>query len=342
MNILLISPMGFAVKPVVKYAGIEKLVYQFAEELVKSHKVTVVGRIDSVYPDGVNTFSSPVKGDVFMESELKAYQTYQYTYRSFEVIHDFSHSHFCCRYNKNLPAVNPFWHAPALARYPKAPYNIVALSQWAAREFKRIYNQGARYQETIIIDSNLYADARHRGDRFLTIGRMSPEKGNLAAAMLCKELGVPLDVVGARGAEHENNPLTDYEKGIRMLCDGDKIKFHGEVDDDEKIKLMQRCRGLIYMMPQGYEEVTSHKLQEAMLCGAPVITSVAGATPEIVSNGVDGFLCNGEDEYKQAIINIDKLDPSKTRDTIAKRYSASNVIGDYVKLYEQVAGGLRW
>ncbi len=271
------------------------------------------------------------------------FMSYQYRIREFDVIHDFSHQHLASRFMPNLPSVNPFWHAPSLAQYPKAPYNIIALSQWAVREFQRVYHQNARYMQTIMIDGAVYKPQGTRGDRLLAIGRMSQEKGNLSAVVLCKDLGLPLDVCGGRGiGENKEAPLTDYETAIQSLCDGKQIIFHGEVSEEKKLELMQSCRALLYVSPPNYEEVTSHKVQECMLCGAPVIVAMGGANAEIVQHGVDGFLCHTEGEYKEALKNIDKLTPETTMESNRQKYSIEFVVGEYEKLYEQVKGGLRW
>src|SRR3990167_8553375 len=206
MKVLLISPLGFAVNSETKYSGIEVLVYNFASELVKNHTVGVMGHADSVFPDGVTIYpTKPLPSEKFLLDELRQYRLYQSIVREYDVVHDFSHQHFISRHMANIPSLNLFWHAPALAQYPKAPYNIIALSQWAKREFERVYRQKARYQRSIALNTNIYKPSlRHRGDRFLTIGRMSPEKGNLEAILLCKKVGFPIDVVGGRGVERDN------------------------------------------------------------------------------------------------------------------------------------------
>ncbi len=333
MNILLVSPMVIPVNPETRYAGIESLVYHYAKELVKEHEVSVIGRKDSVYPEGVKVYGVNPRGDLFLDGELLAYQSYQYLLRTFDVIHDFSHQHFACRYNYKLPALNIFWHAPSLAKYPKAPYNIIGLSKWACREFKRVYKQEARYMQSILIDPEVYHPEGERGDRFLTLGIMNPEKGNLPTALLCKELGLPLDIAGKGDGG-------DYEKAVRAVCDGELIKYHGEVTDEEKIKLMQTCKALMFIMPQGYEEVTSHKLQEAMFCGAPVIVSNTGVMAELVFHGVDGFRCNTEAEFKIALKEVDNLKPDFK--DVVDTYSAKNVIKNHIELYEKVKEGLHW
>ena len=338
MKILLVSPLAYPITEVGNYAGIERLVWEYAKELIKSHDVTVMAHADSVFPDKVQLLTHKPMGDP-IAAELKHYQMYQYLLRTFDVIHDFSHLHLIARFNSNLPTLNIFWHAPSLARYPKAPYNIIALSQWAAREFERVYRQKARYQQSIAIDIEIYHPQGERGNRFLTIGRMSPLKGNLRAILLCQQAGVPIDVCGGRGMEKAPE-LDDYEKAIQGLCDGDKAKFHGEISEGQKVKLMQSCRALIYAAD--YPEVTSHKIQEVLLCGAPVIAPALGGIPEIITHGVDGFLCRTDDEFLAAIRNIDQLNPQVTHEAIVGKYSVKEVCAQYTELYKQVNEGLRW
>jgi len=242
----------------------------------------------------------------------------------------------------NLPSLNLFWHAPALAQYPKAPYNIIGLSKWACREFKRVYHQEAKYQYSVCIDTDLYKplEKAKRSDRFLSVGRMGEEKGNLNSAILCKELGLPLDILTAR-AGLPNEPYSPYEKQVMQLADGKDIKIWWEKDytEDSKIKMMQTCKALLYVTD--HPEVTNHKVQEAMLCGAPIIAPKIGALPEIVTHGEDGLLCADENEYLEALKTVDKLPPLPNPD-IKERFGIEKVVADYLPIYEQVALGMRW
>lgn len=341
MRVLLISPLGLAVTSSMRYGGIERLVWEFARELDKQgHDVTVQCVKGSVFPPKVKLLEC--NGGGIYDQELNAWRIHSNLYRQFDIIHDFSHQHFATRNAPQyLRSVSAFWHSPALAKYIKAPYNIVAPSVWAAKEYKRVYHQEARYQEIIIIDPEKYHTGGKRGDRFLTIGRMAEEKGNLNAAKICKELGLSLDICGGRGLEKtDQDPLTEYEQAVMNLCDGKQIVFRGEVTDEEKIELMQACRALLYITD--HMEPTSHKIQECIACGAPVIAPQLGALSEVVIHNVNGYLCNDWQEYKDAIANLDKLKPTACYDSFLKKYNPTAVTSDYIKLYERVAGGLRW
>jgi len=330
-----VSPLGFPINPETKYAGIEKLVLYYANELNRlGHDVTVMSHADSVFPEGIKTL--PYKPDGSPLDEAIHFQIYQSHLRTFDVIHDFSHLHLIARFMASMPTLNIFWHPPALAQYAKAPYNIIALSKWAQREFERIYHQKSRYQYSIPIDTKIYKRSnRHRNNRFYALGRMGVEKGNLEAALLCIKAGVPLDIQASQETQ-----FPDYTKQVLSLCDGKQLKYLGDLSELEKIKIMQTNKALIYATT--HPEVTSHKLQECLLTGMPAIISDIGAAHEILTDKVNGFLCRREDEFIEAIKHIDDLNPDKVYEEVKHRFCIETVIGDYIKLYEEVANGARW
>lgn len=343
MKILIFSPLELPFVVGARYTGIERLAFQFAEELGHlGHDVSLLAHKDTPVVPPVKLLPSQgyVSNDRTIHAEVGAFQEYSYLFREFGTIHDFGHLHLIARLLP-LPVLSMLNNAPEHHQYPKAPYNIISWSKWGVGEFKKYYHQKARYQETIAIDPKVYKPAGKRGDRFLTIGRMSPEKGNLNAILLAEKMGFPLDVVGGRGSEVvKDAPLWEYEELIISKCDGRQIRFLGEVSDGEKIELMQTCRCLLYIT--NHTELTSHKVQEAMFCGSPVIVPNFGGLPEIVTDGVDGYLCSTKSEYTEAVKTVDNLVPPRTHEAVVKKYHIETVVGDYVKLYQQVADGLRW
>lgn len=340
MNILLISPLAVPITPQATYAGIERLVWVYSKEfLALSHNVTVICHPDSVFPADAHCLRATHTSDM-AQAEIAAYQLYQGQIRGFDAIIDFSHLHLASRLMANLPSANIFWHAPSTGKYPKAPYNIIAPSQWAAREFRRVYGQDSRVMRVIAIDPNEYCYSGAKSDRFLAVGRNDPEKGNINAIRLCHFLDVKLDIIAARGLHHGDEPLTPYEKEVMEACDGDQIRFLGDVATAPKIELMQAARGLIYITD--HEEVTNHKAQECMMCGAPAIMNAIGAAQEIVIHGETGYLGRRDKDWLEAIENIDKIDRRRCSDLITQQWNKADVVRAWIPLLEEVAGGARW
>lgn len=347
MKILVMSPIELPWTVGQRYSGLERLAVQFAEEWAKlGHEVSIIAHKDtSVMPpvkllpcDGYEVIKRPD------HAEIHAFNAYQSEVYKNDVVWDISHLHMIARYMINKSTANVFSANPqyeALDHHPKAPYNLISWSKWGVGQIRRWYHQDSRYQETIMVDPEVYKPGCPRTDRLLTIGRMSEAKGNLNAVQFCKDKSLPLDVAGGRGSEKAaGDTLTYYEKEVMSLCDGKQIIYHGEVAEEEKISLMQSCRALLYMT--NHVEITSHKIQEALFCGAPAIIPSTGGFPEIVTQGVDGFLCSNMNDYEQAIKNLGGLNVSATRMTLTQKYSPRIVAENYLKLFEQVSNGLRW
>ena len=345
MRILCFSPIELPLTVGSRYTGLEKLAVQHAEQWAKlGHEVAIIAHKDTdtsvkLLPcDGYETIKRP------MHAEQKAFMNYQGIMRDYDVIWDISHLHLTARWMPNMPVVSVFSANPeyeARARNEKAPYNLISWSKWGVGQIRKYYKRNSRYQETIMVDPEVYKPVGKRNDRFLTIGRMSAEKGNLNAVMLCKQMGLNLDVAGGRGSEvASGTELTEYEKLVKNYCDGKQIVFYGEIDEEQKVELMQHDKGLLYIT--NHVEITSHKVQECMLCGMPVIAPRLGGMNEIVTNGVDGYLCYGSEEYAMAINQFDKLTPEKTREQLVDKYSPDKVAQGYIELFQKVADGLRW
>lgn len=348
MKILCFSPIELPYTVGARYTGLERLAVQFAEEWAKlGHEVSLIAHKDTAVAPMVRLL--PCEGYEAIKrpdhAEIHAFYNYQSEVYKHDVVWDIGHLHLLARHMPNKPILSVFSANPqyeAANRNEKAPYGLISWSRWGVGQIKKFYGRDSRYQETIMVDPEVYKPSnKPRGERFLTIGRMSEEKGNINAVMLCKELKFPLDVAGGRGSEVvSGTALTDYEKEVMSHCDGKQIVYHGEVSEEEKVILMQTCKALLYIT--NHIEITSHKIQECMLCGAPVIVPYHGGLPEIVTHGTHGFLCRTGQDFRVAISKIQELHFENTRVQVAHKYAPQIVARDYVKLFEQVAGGLRW
>ena len=80
---------------------------------------------------------------------------------------------------------------------------------------------------------------------------------------------------------------------------------------------------------------------EAMACGTPVIAFRSGSVPEVVDDGVTGFVVDGEADAIQAIGHLGELDRQQVRRRFEERFTASRMAREYVRLYEQLAAAKR-
>jgi glycosyltransferase involved in cell wall biosynthesis len=338
MRVLFISttvvPVGHP-----KYGGVEKLVWEFAEQMAEwGHKCAVAAPQGSKVPDGVELIETVRLPDQQDRDDLAYYNVCD-RLGDFDVVHDFSHQHQASLVHGNLPVINMIWD-PVTARYPRPKYNVFCLSRWQAERFANTYGQAVKYDaESLPVNTERYAFCPDKGDRFLFLGKLTPEKGALEAISMCRELGAPLDVCGGRLPTDPG----DYELEVIRACDDDQIVYHGNVTDEVKIELLQHARALIYPLQEGFLEAHWHGGLEALSCGTPVVCYERGAHREVLEDGKVGFVVNSRREFVDAMKNIDKIRPEECRRFAVEHYGREHVVKKYLEeLYVPVAGGMRW
>jgi len=339
MRILLIGTTVLP-SPPKGYGGIEMLIWDFANHLSRrGHEVTLVAVKGSKPPEGVQLIET---GDpkTHQDREDLAFECYAHRLAEFDVIHDFSHQHIASR-RLDLPSVNMIWD-PVIYKYPKAPYNLVGLSEWQAARVRAVYGQGCQWQHLLVDPSKYtfcekkYTFCEKKEDFFVFVARFTPGKGALEAISIAKRAGIKLYVIGG------NIPTdpTDYEKQVRESCDGKHAIFLGNIGHKEKIELMSRAKAFIYPLKQ--VEATSQVIAESLMCGTPVIVFNHSSMPELIDHGVSGFLVRDEQGFIDAIERVEDISPYSCRASALKRFSPEVVIPWYEKLYEKVKNGMRW
>jgi glycosyltransferase involved in cell wall biosynthesis len=168
------------------------------------------------------------------------------------------------------------------------------------------------------------------GGYFLFLGRMVPDKGARKAALIARQAGVPLRIAAKmrEPLEHEY-----YETQVRPVLGGD-VEYIGEVGGSEKYELLAGAAGLLN--PIRWPEPFGLVMIEAMACGTPVLTFPEGAAPEIVDDGVTGFLCGDRDGMVDAVGRIDQIDRRKCRAAVEQRFSTRRMVADHLELFESL------
>ncbi|MEO1064162.1 MAG: glycosyltransferase family 4 protein [Actinomycetota bacterium] len=173
------------------------------------------------------------------------------------------------------------------------------------------------------------ADAR-RGDYLLFLGRMHPDKGTHLAIEVARRSGRPLRIA-AKLRERQEHAY--YDDVVRPLLDED-VQYVGEADRCAKRELLAGAAALVN--PIRWPEPFGLVMAEALASGTPVITTPMGAAPEIVDDGVTGFLCDDVDEMVAAVAAVDGLDRRACRRAAEQRFSIERMTRDHVRLYRRI------
>ena len=168
-------------------------------------------------------------------------------------------------------------------------------------------------------------------DFVLFLGRMSPVKGPHRAIAAAREAGVPLRLAGPVQPGQEEFFATEVEPHI----DDDAVRYVGEVGADDKQDVYRAARALL--MPIRWAEPFGLVMIEAMACGTPVIAYPEGSVPEIVVEGVSGFLVNDEHEMAEAIGRLDELDRNSVRAAAQERFAVGRCVEGHERVYDRAA-----
>jgi len=169
-----------------------------------------------------------------------------------------------------------------------------------------------------------------KGDYFLFLGRMSPDKGAHRATEICYKAGVPL-LMAAKMREPWEHEY--FDTNVRPYLN-DRIRYLGEVGHEEKLELLANAKGLIF--PIRWNEPFGMVMIEAMACGTPVLAFPEGAAPEVVEDGKTGFLCADEAEMIDAIGRIDQIDRADCRAAVKGYFSAGRMVDEHIELFTEI------
>jgi glycosyltransferase involved in cell wall biosynthesis len=210
---------------------------------------------------------------------------------------------------------------------------FTACSEWLAASAGGIGRWECVYNG---IDAGRYRLAREGGQEDLVfLGRLDRIKGVHTAIQVARGAGHRLLLAGTVAESGENRQY--FEREIRPAIDGDRVRYVGPVDDGEKQALLGGARALLF--PIEWEEPFGLVMIEAMACGTPVVGLRRGAVPEVVTDGIDGFVCESPEEMITAVKRLDGIDREACRRTVERRFSAEVVVAQYERVYRRALAG---
>jgi glycosyltransferase involved in cell wall biosynthesis len=159
------------------------------------------------------------------------------------------------------------------------------------------------------------------------LGRIAPEKGPDVAIRVAHAAKLPLRIA-AKLPRAENRY---FNATIKPLLDQDNVEFVGEVNDRQKQAFLGNAAALLF--PIDWPEPFGLVMIEAMATGTPVIAWSRGSVPEVVEDGVTGFIVQSEEEAVAAIGQIRNLDRRHIRERFDERFTARRMAEEYVASY---------
>ncbi len=177
------------------------------------------------------------------------------------------------------------------------------------------------------VDTAQFPVGAGNGGYALFLGRMNPDKGVHTAARIARAAGVPLRIAAKM---REPAELDYFNERVKPLLGG-SIEYLGEVGGRDKLNLLAGAACLLN--PIAWPEPFGMVMIEALACGTPVVATPCGAAPEIVDDGITGFVCSDEHALLTALRKVTELDRAACRRAVKDRFSAARMAEDHIDLY---------
>ena len=339
LRVAVLAPPWFAVPPR-RYGGTEAVVSLLVAGLVRRrHEVTLFASGDSrTEASLVSTFAESRSDDLGLtQPELLHALTCVHDAHAFDVVSDHTGALGLALSNlTSTPFVNTVHgtlagEAGALYRRvcevtPGAA--LVSLTE-SHRSSARDLPWTATIPNAIALDDHPCRASRG-GEYLFWLGRMSADKGPVTAIEVARASGMPMLLAGkVRGAAEQ----AYFEEEVEPLLGGG-IEYVGEIDLEERVRLLHGARALVN--PLAWDEPFGLVMVEAMACGVPVIATPRGSVPEIVVDGVTGWIAASVEEMAAAVERCTEIDPRECRAVAERHYSPERMVGDYVDAFHRV------
>ena len=337
MRIAQVSPLFESVPPRT-YGGTERIVSYLTEELVaQGHEVTLFASGDSVTAAQLiaarkralrldNVFDPLAHHYVMLEEVFERASR-------FDIIHfhtDYLHFPLARRHpvphlttlhgRLDIPDLMPLYK-----KFSQMP--VVSISNAQRKPLPRANWQGTVYHGLPV---DLY-DCREKAGEYLAfVGRISPEKRLDRAIEIAARFGMRLLIAAKTDAADR-----DYmEQVIRPMLGNSSAEFIGEIGESEKKQFLANAYALLF--PIDWPEPFGLVIIEAMACGTPIIAYRCGSVPELIQEGVTGYIVDDIDGALQALAGVPAFDRRRCRRVFEERFTASRMAEDYLNVYRRV------
>lgn len=336
MRIAQIAPVAVRVPPR-NYGGIERVVALLVDSLVdRGHDVTLFASGDSQTKATVASVmdAAPGLNDPHLFDHELVHETFAFLRAGeFDVVHD--HSWFGTSLgslvSSSVPVVKTLhlpWDEDSRRFHTLVGDRIqrVAVSEHQRRSGPPL--PCAVIHHGIDLDRHPFRD--QKDDYLLFLGRIVREKGPELAVQVAKRANRHLKMLIKCEEPHEHE---HWERAVVPVLTGDEEVIEG-VGETAKVQYLSRAAGVLF--PVRWAEPFGLVMIEAMACGTPVISLSAGAAPEVIVDGVTGFLVSSVDEMVEAVDRLRRISPAACRERVMGAFTKERMAGSYETLFRSV------
>lgn len=336
MRIAQVAPLYESVPPHL-YGGTERVVSWLTEELVAAgHDVTLFASADSLTsarlragcPRSLRTSDcvDPLPHHVVMLEEVVRRR------HEFDIVHfhvDYLHfassrRHDLCHVTTLHGRLDILDLVPLYEEFPEMP--VISISRAQRQPLPWLRWVGNVYHG---LPPDLLTFHPSAGKYLAFIGRISPEKRPDRAIEIAKRVGIPLKIA----AKVDRADRDYFESRIKPMLKHPLVEFIGEIGDREKGDFLGNA--LACLVPIDWPEPFGITMIEAMACGTPVIAWRHGSVPEVIADGLAGYIIESMDEAAAAVERVGQVSRRACRDEFESRFTASRMAADYVRIYER-------
>jgi glycosyltransferase involved in cell wall biosynthesis len=344
VKIAQVAPVFERVPPIA-YGGTERVVSYLTEELVRQgHEVTLFASGDSVTEAHLVATVECSLRMASLQQDWLVYQTMLLDQvgamaEEFDVIHfhtDYLHfplakrlpvPHVTTLHGRlDLPELGPLYR-----HFCDVP--LISISNSQRSPLPWVSWQGTVYHG---LPLDLYSLSPKADDYFVFVGRISPEKRVDRAIKVAKHAGRRLYIA----AKVDKVDEAYFDECIKPLLEHPLIEYLGELGEEEKHSLLQGAAALLFLID--WPEPFGLVVIEAFACGTPVLAYRNGSVPEIVDDGITGFIVSNQDEAFAAVDRFGELDRARCRRVFEQRFAAKRMADDYLAIYRRLQHEPSW
>jgi glycosyltransferase involved in cell wall biosynthesis len=206
---------------------------------------------------------------------------------------------------------------------------VISISESQREPLSWLNWQGTVYHG---LPEELYDFHEEPGTYLAFLGRIAPEKRVDRAIRIAIQVNMPLKIA----AKIDQVDHAYFETVIKPLLDHPLVDYIGEIGDNEKNDFLGQAYALLF--PIDWPEPFGLVMIEALACGTPVIAYHRGSVPEIIENGVTGWIVKSLDDALAAVQQVSTLSRRYCRQVFEERFLVSRMAKDYVDLYQTLLG----